>query len=155
MVDIKKELLAPCGLYCGVCAVYIVHSSNDNELKERLLPIFKKWGAKSIEDITCTGCLSDDIVFPFCQTCSIKSCIKEKNLEGCHQCNDFPCDIINNWPSPEGKQIILKEIQSWREMGTEKWVESVENRYKCPECGNSIYRGATQCFRCNALIDSL
>ena len=30
MADIKKELLAPCGLYCGVCRVYIAHR-DDNQ----------------------------------------------------------------------------------------------------------------------------
>ncbi|MFW9989459.1 MAG: DUF3795 domain-containing protein, partial [Candidatus Odinarchaeota archaeon] len=90
MVKIRKELLSPCGLYCGVCAVYLAHISNDNDFKRNLFPIFKKWGANTIEDIACTGCLSDDIIFPFCQTCSIKNCVKDKNIESCCQCDGFP-----------------------------------------------------------------
>ncbi len=148
MVDIKKEILSPCGLYCGVCAVYLAHASDDVELKKRLLPVFKQWGAKTIEDIACTGCLSNEIMFPFCQTCSIKECIKCKKLDGCYQCIDFPCDIINNWPSAEGKQVILKEIPRWRELGTEKWVKSLEDRNRCSSCGQILYRGANHCFVC-------
>ena len=154
MVKIKKELLSPCGLYCGVCAVYLAYISNDNDFKKKLFPIYEKWGAKTIEDIACTGCLSDDVVFPFCQTCAIKNCIKEKNLEGCRQCDDFPCKILKQWPSPEGKEVMLKEIPIWRELETEKWIENIEGKNKCPECGIINYRGAKQCFKCHTLIIS-
>ncbi|MFX1281620.1 MAG: DUF3795 domain-containing protein [Promethearchaeota archaeon] len=153
MVKIRKELLSPCGLYCGVCAVYLAYTSNENGFKRKLFPVFEKWGAKTIEDIVCTGCLSDDVVFPFCLTCSIKKCVKDKNIESCCECDGFPCDIIENWPSLEGKQVIKKEIPIWREVGTEKWVEKVENRNMCPECGTINYRGARQCFKCQASIN--
>ena len=125
--DIKKELLSPCGLYCGVCAVYIAHNSNDDEFKKQILPIFEEWGANTIDDIACEGCLSADIIFPFCQTCAIKKCTKEKKIKGCHQCDEFPCEIIEKWPSLEGKQVMLKEIPIWREIGTEDWVKNIEN----------------------------
>ncbi len=153
MVDVKKELLSPCGLYCGVCSVYIAHKNNDIKIKQELLPLFKVWGAESVDDIACTGCLSDGIIFPFCQTCSIKECIKDKNIVGCRQCDEFPCNIIENWPSQAGKKVMLQEIPIWCELGTEKWVEQVEKRYKCPECGNSLFRGAKKCNSCNVEVD--
>jgi len=153
MVKVNKELLSPCGLYCGVCRVYVAHRDNDVEFKKELLPIYKAYGAKTIEDIACTGCLSDGIIFPFCQSCLIKVCIKNKKIEGCRQCEEFPCEIIHNWPSAPGKKIILRNIPAWRELGTEKWVEYVENRYKCPECGSLLYRAVKTCNKCNANVE--
>lgn len=153
MGDVKKELLAPCGLYCGVCSVYIADRDNDLNFKIELLPIFKTWGAKSVNDIACTGCLSNDIKFPFCRSCSIKECVKDKKIEGCQQCDDFPCKIIASWPSSEGKEIMLQEIPSWRELGTEKWVRIVEKKYQCPECGKQLFRGAKKCIKCKAVVD--
>ncbi len=35
-MEIKKEFLAPCGLYCGVCAIYIAHRDNNQKFKELL-----------------------------------------------------------------------------------------------------------------------
>lgn len=35
------SLLAPCGLYCGVCAIYIAHRDNNFKLKERLVNLYK------------------------------------------------------------------------------------------------------------------
>ena len=34
MVVVKKELLSPCGLYCGVCRVYVAHRDDDKEFKQ-------------------------------------------------------------------------------------------------------------------------
>ncbi|MHA1489170.1 MAG: DUF3795 domain-containing protein [Promethearchaeota archaeon] len=152
MVEIKKELLAPCGLYCGVCSIYIAHRDNNVKFKQALLPIYKAF-AKNVDDIACTGCLSDGIVFPVCRSCSIKKCCQNKQIEGCHQCDDFPCKFINNFPIPVGKKVILRAIPMWRKLGTEKWVEEEEKRYHCPECGNPLFRGAKRCNNCKIAVD--
>ena len=151
MVEIKKELLAPCGLYCGVCAVYIAHRDNNIKFKNAIIKVYPT--TNTIEDIQCTGCLSDGIIFEFCRSCSIKRCVKKKGIEGCHQCEEFPCKWINNFPMPVGKKVILRAIPQWREWGTEKWVEEEERRYHCPECGNPLFRGAKRCNKCKATVD--
>jgi len=86
MVEIKKELLGPCGLYCGVCAVYIAHRDNNIKFKERIVNVYKPY-TKTIEDVQCSGCLSEDIenIFGWCQICPIKSCVKKKGIEACHE----------------------------------------------------------------------
>lgn len=152
MARIKKELLAPCGLYCGVCAIYIAYRDNNPKFKQALLKISGPF-AKKVEDIQCTGCLSDGIIFKFCETCPIKSCSKEKEIEGCHQCDEFPCEMIERFPIPVGKKVILQDIPAWRKLGTEKWVEEIEKRYHCPNCGNSLFRGAKHCNKCKAAVD--
>ena len=152
MVEVKKELLAPCGLYCGVCAIYIAHKDNNIKFKQALFPVYKAF-AKSVDDIACTGCLSTGIVFPVCQVCPIKKCTKEKGIEGCFQCEEFPCKYINNFPIPVGKKVILRSIPEWRKLGTEKWIEQEKKRYYCPECGNKLFRGAKKCNKCKIEVD--
>ena len=152
MVEIKKDLLAPCGLYCGVCSIYIAHRENNLKFKEKLLPIYRAF-AKSVDDIACTGCLSEGIIFPVCRICSIKNCCNNKEIEGCHQCNEFPCKFINNFPIPVGKKVILRAIPFWRENGTEKFVEQEKKRYRCPNCGNPLFRGAKRCNKCKVDVN--
>lgn len=152
MVEVKEELLAPCGLYCGVCSIYIAHRDNNIKFKERLLPVYKAF-AKGIDDIACTGCLSSGIIFPVCRVCAIKKCTQEKGIEGCHQCDEFPCKYINNFPIRVGKKVILRTIPTWRELGTEKFVEEEEKRYHCPNCGNQLFRGAKRCNQCKKEVD--
>lgn len=152
MVEVKEELLAPCGLYCGVCSIYIAHRDNNEKFKHVLLPVYRAF-AKSIDDIACTGCLSSGVVFSVCRACSIKKCNEEKGTKGCYQCNDFPCKFINNFPVPVAKEVMMRTIPFWRENGTEKFVEEEEKRYICPECGNSLFRGVKKCNKCGLLVD--
>ena len=152
MVEIKKELLSPCGLYCGVCSIYIAHRDNNLKFKEKLLPVYRAF-AKSVDDIACTGCLSEGVVFPVCQKCPIKSCAFEKGIDGCHQCDEFPCKFIENFPINVGKKVILRSIPTWKELGTERFVEEEEKRYHCFDCGNPLFRGAKRCNKCKIPVD--
>ena len=152
MVEVKKELLSPCGLWCGVCSIYIAHKNNNLKFKEKLLPIYKAF-AKVLDDIACTGCLSEGTVFPVCQVCAIKKCCKDKKIDGCYQCEEFPCKYIDNFPIPVGKKVILRSVPFWRQHGTEKYVEAEMERYHCPECGNQLFRGAKRCNKCKVPVN--
>lgn len=142
----NKELIAPCGLYCGVCGIFRATVDNDQGLKEKLS---RAYGTK-VEDINCSGCLSDN-VFPYCRVCPVKACAQGKRLEGCHRCSDFPCDKIESFPVAEGKKNILRAVPRWREIGTEAWVKEEEALFKCKSCGAQMFRGAKKCRNCNTI----
>jgi hypothetical protein len=152
MVEVKKELLAPCGLYCGVCAIYIAHRDDNIKFKEKVVKVYKPF-TKVAEDIKCTGCQSDGYLFPYCKSCPIRDCVNQKGFEGCHQCDEFPCKFIDKFPISVGKKVILRVIPAWRELGTEKWVGEEEKRYHCPECGNPLFRGTKRCNKCKNPVD--
>lgn len=159
---INPDFVSPCGLYCGVCAIYMAHRDNNQKLKERLAGLYKgEVSGKgtlpnsenlSAENIKCRGCLSDDL-FMHCKQCDIRNCAKEKGYTGCHQCDEFPCRHIENFPMTVGKKVILRAIPYRRKFGTEKWIEDEEARYICPECGNKVFRGVVTCNRCKAKLE--
>lgn len=161
-MDINPDFIAPCGLYCGVCAIYIADRDNNQKFKERLVDLYKgRVSGKgtlpdsenlSIEDIRCRGCLSEE-PFIYCKQCEIRACTQEKGYSGCHECNEFPCQCIENFPMAVGKKVILRVIPYWREVGTEKWIQDEEARYICPECGNKVFRGARRCNKCKVSLD--
>ena len=144
----KEKLAAPCGLYCGVCGVYIAHRDNNIKFKERLATVY----GVSVDHIKCDGCLSDEL-FVYCKTCPIRSCTIEKGIEGCHQCNDFPCAFIEDFPLPVVKKVMLRAIPSRRELGTERWMEEEEKRHHCPHCGYILFIGANRCHSCRQPVD--
>jgi hypothetical protein len=61
--------------------------------------------------------------------------------------------LVDNFPQPVGKKVILRAVPQWREMGTEQWVAAEEKRYHCPECGDPLFRGAKICRGCKILVD--
>ena len=71
MKEINKDLLAPCGLYCGICAVYIAHRDNNIKFKERIVYVYAPF-MKSFDDIYWTGCMSEnqEEIMMFCQYCN-------------------------------------------------------------------------------------
>lgn len=144
----NPELLAPCGLYCGVCGVYMASRDNNEPLKEKLA------GAYGVtpDQIACNGCLSAQR-FVYCQTCGIRTCAMENNHEGCHQCDTFPCNLIDAFPVPVGKKVILRSVPARKKLGTQIWAKQEETRYECPQCHVQLFRGARRCPRCKALVE--
>jgi len=124
----NPDFISPCGLYCGVCAIYIAARDNNDRLKQGLVNLYKggtpckgtlpNCENLSTEDIHCGGCLSDDL-FIHCQQCAIRACTNEKGYTGCHECDDFPCQHIDNFPMAVGKKVILRSVPYRREFGTE------------------------------------
>ena len=161
-MKINPKFVSPCGLYCGVCAIYMADRDNNRKFKERLAGLYKgEVSGKgtlpnskdlSPEDIRCSGCFSDEL-FMHCRQCEIRECTTEKGYTGCHECDEFPCRHIENFPMTVGKKVILRAIPYWREVGTEKFVEDEEARYVCSECGNKVFRGAVKCNQCKAELD--
>lgn len=155
-MQINKDFLAPCGMYCGVCGVYIATRDNNAGFLERLLGVYQGnipgLDHLTIKNLECDGCLSNRKSI-FCESCAIRNCVKTKGYDGCHQCTEFPCEHIDKFPMPVGKKVILRAIPYWREHGTEKWVRDEEARYVCPTCGHQLFRGAKRCHTCKTPVN--
>lgn len=161
-MTIDQNFVSPCGLYCGVCAIHIADRDNNEKFKERLVGLYKgdvpgkgtlpNSDTLTTKDIKCSGCLSDTL-FMHCKQCDIRDCIKEKNVEGCHQCDEFPCQYIDNFSMAVGKKVILRSVPYRKKYGTEKWIKDEEARYFCPECGNKVFRGVVTCNNCKKALN--
>jgi hypothetical protein len=144
---VNPNLLSPCGLYCGVCGIYASHRDQNMKLKEKLAAAY----GVSAQEIRCQGCLSNE-PFMYCRLCPIKSCTTEKGYDGCHQCAEFPCQRVSEFPQEEGKRVILRSVPQRREMGTEKWVAAEEARYRCSSCQSQLFRGSKRCPNCKTPV---
>lgn len=142
---IDKNLLSPCGLYCGVCGTRTAYLSGNPSF---MAAMAKGYGVAQ-DEIKCDGCLSDN-TFVHCATCPIKNCIKEKRLEGCYLCNEWPCAIIEKFSFEEARREIKRAIPIWRNIGTEKWIEHERKFFSCKNCGAQLFRGARRCRSCGA-----
>lgn len=155
-MEVNPDFLAPCGLYCGVCGVRYATRDRNRKFMEKLIGVYREAipGMKAVltEEIECEGCLSQKVSV-FCRLCSIRDCTREKGYSGCHECDDFPCRFIEEFPMPVGRKVILRAVPHWREHGTGRWVADEEARYLCPQCGHELFRGARRCNRCKTPVD--
>lgn len=135
-METQKELLAPCGLYCGVCAIRIAHRDDNRKFKERLAPVYGV-RARSLPNA------------PDARSAPAR---RKKAATGATS-PEFPCGHIERFPVPVGKKVILRSVPQRRSMGTEEWVYAEERRYRCPGCGTPIFRGAKRCNQCKQALD--
>ncbi len=150
MAGKDDALISPCGLYCGVCAVFIAHRDGNEKFKRRLA---KFYGVEP-EQVHCEGCRGpQEALFSYCRTCPIRTCAAEKGLSGCHRCSEFPCVHIEAVELPVGKRVMLRAVPRRREVDDLRWAREEEERYRCPECGCPQFRGASRCRKCGIDLD--
>lgn len=138
------ENLAPCGVDCVRCADYsngeikrlsleLIKLLGSYEriakLKEETIPSFKDYS--NFEDIlkyfstaSCSGCRGENVQCFI--SCSAKKCHKEKGLDFCFQCNDYPCE--ENFTGSLGERF-KKLCDRMKEIGV---VEFYKERVKLP-----------------------
>lgn len=86
-------LIAPCGIDCATCSVYIATQNNDTAARIKLAEQFKANHDKDIdpETIVCDGCSSADRHLGFCSVCQIRTCAFDRGFQTCAECLDLPC----------------------------------------------------------------
>lgn len=146
-MNIDKEAilidLAPCGIDCSRCAVYKggVIQESSILLKEALTNFEKKAEAfsgmvpafRNYKDFTkildfftnasCRGCRNGDSKNP---SCSIKTCFREKGVDFCFECEDFPCNR-NNFNDELYKKWI-RINNTMKDIGVETYYK--DSKYK-------------------------
>ncbi len=151
----NKDLMAPCGAYCGTCGVYIA-TRGGNEKFRAIMGDF--YGTKP-EDTECLGCMQSDPskkLYGLCNACRVRDCVKSKGYYSCHQCKEWPCSLIENFPLATGLKVMKRTIPLWQEKvvehgdekGSVEWARAECERYHCSSCGNPLFRGAQVCRAC-------
>jgi len=88
--DEKKALIAPCGLYCGECPLYLAYT--DESLRNK---IAENQGIPAEKVFVCKGCRAMEGIIAIAggdTPCETYTCaLYDKNVEFCSQCDEFPC----------------------------------------------------------------
>ena len=129
-----KQFACYCGLYCGNCAVKVkvepAAKVLHNEMKaagfEDVIAFipggegFWSFLKGMVDTGMCVSC-RDGGGDP---ACAIRICAKEKDVEMCAFCNDYPCDkfdaflnVTAGYPVLEGDNALLRD-KGWEAWGT-------------------------------------
>ncbi len=134
-----------CGLNCGACPVGLASEQGDHE---RISRMAEEWG-RIPEELNCNGCKTD-LTAVFCTDCRMRLCAREKELEFCFECDDFPCSIINEFSNDDAPHhsVVLKNLELIREMGVKAWLKAEAKRWSCPGCGRLFHWYTETCDEC-------
>lgn len=138
-----------CGLYCGACP---------NMLATELGTLDALAAARQStpEEQACLGCKSGKTA-PFCTTCQIKQCAKDKGFEFCFECDDLPCSLLTTFMEDERYPYhlgVMANLEAIRSDGVQVWLKSQESRWRCPGCGAKFSWQDETCSACGKAVSS-
>jgi len=142
---LDKRIVSACGLYCGACGIYL--ATQENEL-EKLLQYALVLN-QSVPETYCNGCGADKKSAHCSKICSFIKCTRQKNIEFCGECIDFPCEKLIDFQSKSPHRIeIIKSQKRLMEIGWEQWLIEHRAKFTCVNCNtiNSAYH--VSCRKC-------
>ena len=112
------KMIAYCGLVCSSCPTFLATQADDDVAREKTAALLsEKYGLNfKPEEINCDGCISEGgKLIGYCQTCEIRKCGLEKDLENCAVCDEQPCEKLIKFHkfSPDAKAMfdtLVKEM---------------------------------------------
>jgi hypothetical protein len=91
-------MIAYCGITCTECPAYLASREDDDE---KMAAVAKEWSEQfksdiAPADINCDGCQSPGgRIFNFCRLCEIRKCGREREMENCGHCAEYPCRKVS------------------------------------------------------------
>jgi hypothetical protein len=109
------EMIAFCGINCSECKALIATQKDDDTMRREIAEEWSKAFGHEIKpgEINCEGCLiRDGRHINYCNTCEIRKCGLEKNVENCAYCIDYKCDNLAKFHEQASKaKNGLEEIR--------------------------------------------
>ena len=140
--DILK-ILAPCGLNCAKCQFSDSGDIRRNalELKRLLgafdryaerfsnfLPVYRNYPAfkellEQFAQANCSGCRNGGCKYP---NCGVAPCSRQKGVDFCFQCGEFPCNRSNFDPDLHKRWIEMNGRM--KEVGVEVYFSETKDQ---------------------------
>lgn len=124
----KRELTAPCGLDCFNCELYTENLTE--EMRLRFAALAKIPPGQAV----CKGCREQQgcrLQYPACATLD---CVRQKGVEFCHECRDFPCQHL--LPAADRADRLPHNLKVFnlcriKAMGAERWAAEEAGDIRC------------------------
>jgi hypothetical protein len=101
-----EKMIGYCGYRCHLCAA----RSEDPAVRQKLVDGWRRiFGHQhyTAENVFCEGCKSDGKIAD--KECKARPCAREKGLDSCVHCDEFPCKKVSHLlASKEGMFIFCR-----------------------------------------------
>ena len=129
----NQELIAPCGINCGICIGFFGYTMTGEKRKKQ-----------------CIGCK------PSGKSCAHlkKYCekLRKKEIDYCYECKDFPCTRLQRLDTIYRERFSMSTVANLeciRDKGIRKFLQEQQERYKCQNCGGLICVHNGRCYSCD------
>ena len=128
------ELIAPCGMNCGICKSYLAYSRGVPRERGKVTH--------------CTGCL------PRGKDCFIKRGCRnplKSTMRFCFECSQMPCENLDRVDRRYRKRYGMSMVENLKQIktrGIENFLKNQEAKYKCPACGDVVSVHDGKCYSC-------
>ncbi|NLT18570.1 MAG: hypothetical protein BWX72_01120 [Firmicutes bacterium ADurb.Bin080] len=133
---LKEELIAPCGMNCGLCYAYQFREKDLNK--------------QGFHRAYCPGCI------PRGKNCVYmgKQCkpLSEGLIRFCYECGDFPCKklkALDKRYHTKYRMSMIENLLFIREKGVEEFLEQQKIKWKCSKCDEFICCHFGLCLNCD------
>ncbi|MCP4135925.1 MAG: DUF3795 domain-containing protein, partial [bacterium] len=78
--------------------VFVATKADDNSKRQKVADSWSKMLQKELTaaDINCDGCTQEGgRLFGHCQTCSVRLCGQEEQVENCAHCGSYSCEKLD------------------------------------------------------------
>ncbi len=129
-MELTEELIAPCGVNCGVCIAYLREKNK------------------------CCSCMSSGTNKPaHCSKCTIKLCDEHKKSEFtyCYECRKFPCTRLKSLDKRYVEKYHLSLIENLAcisKYGFYEFIKNEDEKWKCKHCGEVLCVHRDSCLNC-------
>jgi Protein of unknown function (DUF3795) len=129
-LSFSKELIAPCGINCGVCIEHLKETDR------------------------CHGCLSaGNLRGRYGVKCGWKSCSEHKKayFKYCYECPIFPCAKMKSLEKryvEKYKLSVIDNLNYIKQNGEYEFIKRENERWKCKNCGKMLCVHRNYCLNC-------
>ncbi len=115
-----EKLFSYCGIICQGCPIFMATQEKDKEKKEKMRVEISRLTKELCdmelkpEDVKdCDGCrVEGGRLFPESKKCKIRKCAREKGVENCAYCNEYPCEELKAFfasdPDAKARLDVIK-----------------------------------------------
>jgi hypothetical protein len=138
MKGFNRDLIAPCGMNCGICSGYLAYSRNIPRKRGKI--------------VHCVGCRPRNKRCAFLKGYCAR--LRDGEIGFCFECIDFPCYRLSRLDRRYWEKFGMSMIENLNEIkknGIDKFLENQREKYRCPKCGGVICIHNKKCFDCQKI----
>ncbi len=137
-ISIKAELVAPCGMNCGICSNYLAYKNDLNRSQ-------------------CAGCRPGNKKCSYLfGKCSGINHLLEGNAGArfCFECDQYPCKEIDRMDrrySENYKMSVKENLKYIENNGLDEFVGEQHKEHHCMKCDDLVSIHNRKCFKCETI----